>query len=89
MKIHELKTVQPYFNDVACGFKKFEVRKNDRDFEVGDMVILKLYNKENESFDIDDQYIILIINYILDSEFYCKEGFIIFGFDTIYRHGRF
>lgn len=29
MKVHELKTVQPYFNQVAYGQKRFELRKND------------------------------------------------------------
>lgn len=38
---HELKLVQPFFNDVFTGKKKFEIRKNDRDFKIGDELILK------------------------------------------------
>lgn len=36
--IHELKTLPEYFELVRKGIKNFEVRKNDRDFKVGDML---------------------------------------------------
>lgn len=49
MKIHELKTVQPYFGLVKNGLKSFELRKNDRDFRSQDYVILKEYD-ENKGF---------------------------------------
>jgi len=44
MKIHALKTLPTYFKAVAAGTKTFELRKNDRDFNVGDGVILKEWN---------------------------------------------
>lgn len=40
-KIIDLKIVQPHFDDVASGRKKAELRKDDRDFAVGDMLILR------------------------------------------------
>jgi len=43
MKMHELKTVNPYFTDVYNGYKKFEIRKNNRDFKVGDILWLREY----------------------------------------------
>ena len=43
MKTHELKILPKYFGDVADGAKNFEIRRNDRDFEVGDILILKEY----------------------------------------------
>lgn len=39
--IHELKTLEPYFYDVKIGKKDFEVRFNDRNFQVGDILILR------------------------------------------------
>lgn len=45
--IHALKTVNPYFNDVVAGFKKFEVRCNDRKFKSGDTLILQEYEPKN------------------------------------------
>lgn len=39
-----LKTVQPYFNDIRARNKNFEIRYNDRDYRVGDVLILMEYN---------------------------------------------
>lgn len=40
-KTHELKTVQPYFDQVWSGVKTAELRKNDRGFAVGDYLVLR------------------------------------------------
>ena len=39
--IHELKLSSKYFDDVQNEIKTFEVRKNDRGYNVGDILILK------------------------------------------------
>ncbi len=44
MKIHELKLDTKYFNDVKSGKKNFEIRKNDRDFKVGDILNLHMWH---------------------------------------------
>ena len=44
---HQLKTVQPFFDAVASGAKTAELRKNDRGFRVGDMLLLEEYNEES------------------------------------------
>lgn len=41
---HELKTWPEYFESILSGDKTFEVRKNDRDFKVGDIISLKEWN---------------------------------------------
>lgn len=38
---HELKLLDKYFDDVASGVKSFEIRKNDRNYAVGDVLILR------------------------------------------------
>ena len=43
---HELKCHPIYFERIVSGQKKFEVRKNDRNFQVGDILILKEYDPE-------------------------------------------
>jgi hypothetical protein len=43
-KIHELKCINPYFMDVLERKKRFEIRKNDRGFKVGDYLLLREYN---------------------------------------------
>ena len=37
---HKLKILPQYFEDVCSGKKSFEIRKNDRDFKVGDTLFL-------------------------------------------------
>lgn len=39
MKIHEVKIWQDFFDDAASGAKPFEVRLNDRDYKVGDLLL--------------------------------------------------
>ena len=44
MKIHELKTLPEYFEQVWQYRKSFELRKDDRPFEVGDRLRLVEYD---------------------------------------------
>lgn len=37
---HTLKTIEPYFSAVLSGEKTFEVRRNDRAYQRGDMLVL-------------------------------------------------
>jgi hypothetical protein len=41
MKEHELKTDPQVFDDVVSGRKTFEIRKDDRGYEVGDSLKLR------------------------------------------------
>ena len=64
---HELKTHPKYLQRVASGQKPFEIRKNDRDFQVGDRVILKEYDPEVGWPDHGDYSIVVAdIIYITD-----------------------
>lgn len=38
MKLHELKIKHEYLVEVDRGRKTFELRKNDRDYQVGDLI---------------------------------------------------
>lgn len=49
--IHELKTLPEYFEAAMSGSKTFEIRRNDRDFRVGDYIALNEYLP-----DITDPY---------------------------------
>ena len=50
MNCHELKCWPSYFIFVWAGTKKFEIRKNDRNFQAGDMIILKEWDPETEEY---------------------------------------
>lgn len=39
--IHELKILPEYFDEVQSHDKQFELRKDDRDYRVGDFILLE------------------------------------------------
>jgi hypothetical protein len=43
MKTHELKTVNPYFTHVWEDKKRADLRFNDRNYKVGDILMLREY----------------------------------------------
>ena len=45
MTIHELKTLPEYFLDICTRSKNFELRKNDRNYKVGDCLVLKEFDE--------------------------------------------
>ena len=78
MAVHYLKIKEEYYRDVMIGLKTFELRKNDRGFQVGDILMLiKLDDKGNET----DQVIRKKITYILKDcpQYGLKEGYAILG----------
>ncbi len=44
MKFHQLKTWPQFFDDIEADLKPFEIRNNDRDFKVGDTLILRRFD---------------------------------------------
>lgn len=82
MKIHELKIHLNYYNSVYSGKKTFELRKNDRGFEVGDLIQFRVLGKNlfglENSILAPEMYVITYIlkdvpEYGLDKE-YCILG---------------
>ena len=71
---HELKTWPEFFEQTRNSLKKFELRRNDRDFRVGDELLLKEWD-----LDLNDRYIpfepkgytgrevLVRVDYIMDS----------------------
>lgn len=45
-KIHELKILPEYYEAVKTGLKGFELRFDDRNFAVGDLLLLREYQAE-------------------------------------------
>lgn len=73
---HELKTWPEYFEEVFCGRKKFEVRKNDRGFNQWDILILREWNNSGQYYT--GRQIHFRVSYILDGgEFGVEEGYVV------------
>lgn len=72
LKIHKLKTVNPFFNRVAnrksTHMKTAELRLNDRNYQVGDTVILQEYNPNDKYYAYSGREITFVITDIVTSE---------------------
>jgi len=73
---HELKTWPLYFEAVFMGHKTFEVRKCDRLFEVGDILILKEWYPESKKYT--GREIARRVTFILQGgQFGVEEGYVV------------
>ena len=77
---HTKKIQEKYFFDILLNNKRFEIRKNDCNYKIGDRVKLVLY-KGNEKVG-QDNYIIVKITYILKDipQYGLDKDYCIFGF---------
>lgn len=78
---HELKTWPQYFQRVWDGVKTFEVRKNDRDFQVGDGVTLHEWNPETETYT--GRHAITEIRYIMQGGFGLPQDICVFQIGNV------
>ena len=78
MKLHNLKIKKEYFKQVFLGTKTFELRKDDRDYEVGDLIHFLDVEGEDFYYGLGNLY---QITYILKgvSEYGLQEGYAILG----------
>lgn len=90
MTTHSLKTWPGYFDDLASGKKTFELRLNDRDFKVGDTLLLHCwcpatgkYVKSREGFVLT---LVRDVTHILHGgRFGLEEGYIVMSLKEIGR----
>ena len=75
MKIHTIKTVNPYFTLARDEIKGFELRKNDRDYRVGDWIISREYSPELDKYS--DRFLIGKIIYTLQDFVGLEKGYCI------------
>lgn len=80
--IHELKCWPNHFAAVRRGDKAFEIRRNDRDFAVGDLVILREFSPADATYT--GQRETRLITYLLSEEdFGLVHGFVVIGFGHV------
>lgn len=75
-KIHEVKTGPGYFRLGLSGDKPFEVRRDDRGYEVGDILREKEWSPHGGyTGRVHERK----ITFVLRDPDYCKEGFVVMG----------
>lgn len=78
--VHDLKVLPELFNSIEDGTKPFEVRKNDRNFRVGDYLCLR------EWVDIayTGRYVYVEVIFILQGgQFGIEPGYVVMGISRL------
>ena len=78
-KHHYLKILPEYFNAIESGEKTFEVRFNDRNYHVHDI----LHLQEWTDGDYTGREVEVKVTWLLDNPNYCKEGFVIMAIKKV------
>jgi hypothetical protein len=73
--VHDLKCWPDYFDAILAGTKKFELRKNDRGFNVGDVLLLHEWNPATGKYT--DRFSLQRVTYMLEHspDFGCAATF--------------
>lgn len=80
--VHELKTVQPYFDLVASGEKNFDMREADRDFRAGDFLKLQEYVERPDDVDLpglSGREVLRRVTYVMDDPKHVLPGTVVLG----------
>lgn len=80
--IHQLKIESRFYNDIELAGKRFEVRRDDRKYEEGDVLVLR----ECKDDKLTGRVLYALVTYIHrnDSEnAFLVEGYAILGIDII------
>jgi len=81
-KEHHLKTWPSFFRDVRSNGKSFELRRNDRDFKVGDTLFLNEWDPEFEVYSGECEK--RTISYVFaGGRFGLGKGFCILSFEPV------
>jgi hypothetical protein len=80
MVTHYLKTWPEHYKDIVSGKKKAELRFNDRDFKVGDLLSLMEYNPETDQYT--GSFVIVKVTHILEGgAFGLEKGFVMMSIE--------
>lgn len=74
---HDLKILPEFYEAVRSGVKAFEIRQNDRDFRVGDLLHLKEWNGTRHT----GRTLWMAITYMTD--FSQAPGWVVLGLGTM------
>lgn len=83
MKEHDLKVWPEYFEALWANDKTFEIRKNDRDYQVGDVLRLREYSPGPDEYT--GRQVERLVTYVMNGDdpksfaFGLRPGFVALG----------
>ncbi len=78
MRIHDLKSWPAFFEHVRAGTKTFELRRDDRGFDVGDKLLIREWDPVLEKYTGRKEE--RFVSYITEFPDALRDGFICMGF---------
>jgi hypothetical protein len=83
MTTHHLKVWSEYMDDLINGSKTFELRFNDRNFQVGDLLHLREFDRDQAQYL--KRELLVKISYILDGSAFdaIKKGFVVMAIKPV------
>lgn len=72
---HYVKILPEYYTAIETEIKTFEIRLNDRNYKVGDI----LHLQEFSGGEYTGRKLTKEISYMIDDPNYCKEGYVVLG----------
>jgi hypothetical protein len=86
--IKDLKIKIKYFNDILFNNKRFELRLNDKNFSVYDVIILREYDSDKKRYTyFSENKIVVRIIYVLKNveKYGLNKDYCIFGFEILFK----
>lgn len=81
METHRLKIKSEHYINVINGTKTAEIRYNDRNYRVGDILIL---NEIDENGNFTGKICEVIVTHVLDDNQYLQNGYVMLSFRMFY-----
>lgn len=76
--IHHIKCWPEYFESIENGIKTFELRKDDRNYKIGDTLVIRDFDPDTATYS--GKFLIRIVNYKMsDSLMGLQYGYCILG----------
>lgn len=76
---HRLKTIQPFYEDVVHERKRFEIRKNDRGFAVGDLLVLDEWDADEKGYT--GSFVVRRITYMVQGVYGLPDDVCVLGIE--------
>lgn len=91
MKIHQLKIQKQHYDDIMSGVKTAELRFDDRDYEVGDLIFFKGLalpdgNVKPFSFKVNLPLRVFYVSHIIKNTQYLQPGYIMLSLIPVNLH---
>ncbi len=82
MKLHVLKIKEKFLWLICAGLKKAELRKDDRDYKIGDLI--HFVDVRGNEFDMYDEKIFRITNILRDAQEYgLQDGYAMLSIEEV------